>query len=312
MAILHIGHIKAALKKRFDGLIDLSDVPNAKGDDVENFFLTRSLAAFVIAELANVDDKIAAKAIVDGSKDNGLDAFYFDATDRVCYLVQSKWVHNGKGSIEVGEVHKFLQGVTDLLGSKLDSFDKLRQKKADIDAALTDSSARFVLVTDIVAAKKQATDAESHLAEALRRAAEATAELNRLKSPRQLSSDQVNILVTNLSPYAPTAFWVIIETNDYDRGSEPMVFGQQLTSILEAAKWKHLRMGEDIILPLYNPISQRGVTIASSPNLLSTASVLSNELNRFLIRNTIRTFGESEVLRKNFKGDLIVLIVGMQ
>lgn len=80
MAILHIGHIKAALKKRFDGLIDLSDVPNAAGDDGENFFLTRSLAAFVIAELANVDDKIAAKAIVDGSKDNGVDAFYFDPT----------------------------------------------------------------------------------------------------------------------------------------------------------------------------------------------------------------------------------------
>jgi hypothetical protein len=146
MAILHIGHIKAALRKRFDGLIDLSDVPNAKGEDLENFFLTRSLAAFVIAELARVDDKIAAKAVVDGSRDNGLDAFYFDPTERICYLVQSKWIHNGKGSIEVGEVHKFLQGVTDLLESNLGAFDKLRQKKAEIDAALTDSSARFVLV----------------------------------------------------------------------------------------------------------------------------------------------------------------------
>ncbi|MGB7231911.1 MAG: hypothetical protein WBD19_09570 [Candidatus Acidiferrum sp.] len=165
---------------------------------------------------------------------------------------------------------------------------------------------------DIVAAKKQATDAESHLAEALRRAAEATAELNRLKSPRQLSRDQVNTLVANLSPYASTAFSIIIETNDFDRGSEQMVFGQQLTSILEAAKWKHLSNGEDMLLPYYRPISQRGVTIASSPNLLSTASVLSNELNRFLISNTIRTFDESGVTRKNFKGDLIVLIVGIQ
>lgn len=91
-----------------------------------------------------------------------------------------------------------------------------------------------------------------------------------------------------------------------------MVFDQQLTSILEAARWKHLGMGEDIILPLYNPIPQRGVTIACSPSLISTASALSNELNRFLIRNTIRTLGESSVLRKNFKGDLIVLIVGIQ
>jgi hypothetical protein len=79
--------------------------------------------------LAEVDDKIAAKAVVDGSGDNGIDAFYFDATERVCYLVQSKWIHNGKGSIEVGAVHKFLQGVTDLLEAKLDHFDKLKQKK---------------------------------------------------------------------------------------------------------------------------------------------------------------------------------------
>lgn len=146
MAILHIGHIKAALTKRFSGLIDLSDQPNAKEQERENFFLTRSLAAFAVAELTPIDDKIAAKAVVDGSKDNGIDAFYFDATDRVCYLVQSKWIHDGKATIEVGEVHKFLQGVKDLMLADLDRFDKLRHKKAEIDAALTDSSARFVLV----------------------------------------------------------------------------------------------------------------------------------------------------------------------
>lgn len=159
MAILHIGHIRAALKKRFDGLIDLSDVPNAKGDDLENFFLTRSLAAFVIAELAHVDDKIAAKAVVDGGGDNGIDAFYFDSAERVCYLVQSKWVQNGKATIEVGEVHKFLQGVTDLLESNVEAFDKLRQKKAEIDAALTDSSARFVLVVAYTGEQRMSAEA---------------------------------------------------------------------------------------------------------------------------------------------------------
>ena len=39
MAIFHIGDIKVALKKRFDGPIDLSDIPNAKGDDLEISFL---------------------------------------------------------------------------------------------------------------------------------------------------------------------------------------------------------------------------------------------------------------------------------
>jgi len=159
MAILHIGHIKAALKKRFDGLIDLSDIKTAPEAERENFFLTRSLSAFVIAELAKIDDKIAAKAVVDGSKDNGIDAFYFDTTERVCYLVQSKWIHNGKASVELGEVLKFIQGVTDLLEFKLEHFEKLQQKKAEIDAALSDSSARFVLVITYTGEQPISTEA---------------------------------------------------------------------------------------------------------------------------------------------------------
>jgi hypothetical protein len=160
MAILHINHIRAALYKRFDGQIDLSDVsPKAKPEDRESFFLTRSLAAFLIAELAPVDDKIAAKAVVDGSGDNGIDAFYYDTTERICYLIQGKWIHSGKGSIEVGDVHKFLQGVTDLLETKLDRFDKLKQKKSEIDAALTDSSARLVLVIGYTGEQPLSSDA---------------------------------------------------------------------------------------------------------------------------------------------------------
>jgi hypothetical protein len=176
MAILHIGHIKAALQKRFDGQIDLSDLgPNTTAADRENFFLTRSLAAFLKAELAEIDDKIAAKAVVDGSRDNGIDAFYFDATERICYLVQSKWIHNGKGSIEVGEVHKFVQGVTDLLEAKLDHFDKLKHKKPEIDAALTDSSATFVLVVVYTGEQSMSSDALRPIEDFLREQNDPTA-----------------------------------------------------------------------------------------------------------------------------------------
>jgi hypothetical protein len=232
MAILHIGHIKAALKRRFDGLIDLSDVPNAKGDDLENFFLTRSLAAFVIAELAQVDDKIAAKAIVDGSKDNGIDAFYFDATDRVCYLVQSKWIHNRKGSIEVGEVHKFLQGVTDLLGSKLESFDKLRQKKADIDAALTDSSARFVLVTAY-------TGEQQLSAEALRSIEEFLGEQNdptELISFQQLRQADLHAIVARQAAGESVKLTILL--HEWGKVTEPFLAYYGQVDLQDIGTWK--------------------------------------------------------------------------
>jgi len=147
MGILHIGHIKNALMARFDSLIDLSDLgPNCPAEERENFFLTRSLSALTIAELAGVDDRIAAASVVDGSNDNGIDAFYFDSSEHVCYLVQSKFSKIGNNSIAVGEVLKFIQGVRDLLTSAMDRFGKLQKKQQEIDNALADSAAKFVLV----------------------------------------------------------------------------------------------------------------------------------------------------------------------
>jgi hypothetical protein len=92
MSILHVRHIKTAVEKRFRGLIDLSDLSNSNWPEAhrEDCFLTRGLAAFVIAELSGVADQIAATSVVDEFRDNGIDALYYDAPEQVCYLVQSK------------------------------------------------------------------------------------------------------------------------------------------------------------------------------------------------------------------------------
>ena len=61
MSILHVGHIQAAIDKRFRGLIDLSDLPEGIDEAKrEDCFITRGLSAFVVAELAGVADQIAA------------------------------------------------------------------------------------------------------------------------------------------------------------------------------------------------------------------------------------------------------------
>ncbi|MBK5294480.1 MAG: hypothetical protein JJE04_22720 [Acidobacteriia bacterium] len=59
-----------------------------------NFVLTRSLAAFSLAQIAAIDDSVAADAIVDGSQDNGIDAIYYDPAENVCYVIQSKWINS--------------------------------------------------------------------------------------------------------------------------------------------------------------------------------------------------------------------------
>ena len=147
MGTIHINHIKKALQTRFTPWIDMSDVSSkAPPEERDNQSLTRSLSAFAIAELAGIDDRIAASYVVDGSDDDGIDAFYFDASEHTCYLVQGKWDNSGKHSIAQGDALKFLKSVNHFLNSNLEHFGKLKSKQHEIENVLSDSAATFVLV----------------------------------------------------------------------------------------------------------------------------------------------------------------------
>jgi hypothetical protein len=86
--------------------------------------------------------------------------------------------------------------------------------------------------TDIKTAKQQAADAESHLAEALKEASAAQAELNRLKTPRSLTN--VAALVSALAPLKGTEFTFIGVFGD----QESRDLAAQISSTLQLAGWK--------------------------------------------------------------------------
>lgn len=52
--------------------------------------LSRSLAAFAIANLADLTPPQAAHSIINGGDDNGIDAIYFDRVNNRLWLVQAK------------------------------------------------------------------------------------------------------------------------------------------------------------------------------------------------------------------------------
>jgi hypothetical protein len=52
MSIIHVNHIQSNCRARFSGLIDMSDVTTTKPDERDSNFLTRALAAFSIAAVA--------------------------------------------------------------------------------------------------------------------------------------------------------------------------------------------------------------------------------------------------------------------
>lgn len=78
MSVIHINQIKANLSQIFNGLIDLSDYSSKGEQEKESAFLTRSLAAFAVMNLADISPEEAAETVTDGGQDNGIDAIYYN------------------------------------------------------------------------------------------------------------------------------------------------------------------------------------------------------------------------------------------
>lgn len=145
MSVLHVNHIKAKLADIYKDKIDITD---AKSDqDKENFFLTRSYAAYTLQVLANIEPDIAANSITDSYDDNGIDAIYYDRKNKFLWLVQSKWIKSGNGEPESGEVSKFSNGIIDLIELQLDRFNsKIQKKEPEILEALEDPLVKLKIV----------------------------------------------------------------------------------------------------------------------------------------------------------------------
>lgn len=233
MGIVHVGRIKAAIKKRFESLIDLSDVkPSASAEERESTLLTRCLSAFAIAELARVDDKIAAKAVVDGYGDNGIDALYYDVAEATCYIVQSKWHHEGKGTIDLGDTLKFVKGIRELLNFDLGNFDKLKHKATEIEAALTNIDGTFVTVVVHTGEQKLAPGVQQPLDAFLAEQNDVT-ELLKL---RALNQFDLHSIVAQQATGATIKFNVMLR--EWGRIVDPHLAYYGQVEIEDVARWK--------------------------------------------------------------------------
>jgi hypothetical protein len=147
MSIVHLRQIEAKLKSLFINLIDLDDYNGKPQPEKDSAFLTRALAAFSILFSADISPDIAAFSVTDGSQDNGIDAIYFDDREKILFLVQTKWRHDGKGSIEQGDSLKFINGVKALINAEFERFnDKIKSRETEITEALSLANTRIVLL----------------------------------------------------------------------------------------------------------------------------------------------------------------------
>ncbi|MFY0577232.1 AIPR family protein [Cystobacter fuscus] len=121
MSSLKVNQIRNRLKALFESHLELKDISQTDSER-ENKVLSRCLAAFAIYHLAGCSEQAAAQSVTDGADDNGLDAVYYDSTDKSILVVQSKWINKGAGEPEAKDIGTFLDGVKDLVEQNIDNF----------------------------------------------------------------------------------------------------------------------------------------------------------------------------------------------
>lgn len=114
---------------------------NWKPEDHYKNRLSRSLAAFAIANLADVTPAQAANSIINGENDNGIDAVYFDRIKNFLWLVQAK---AGKAP-NMGDNKKFCDGIRDLVHKRFQKFNEgFFRLQQDVEDALDANTLKIV------------------------------------------------------------------------------------------------------------------------------------------------------------------------
>ncbi len=146
MSIVHINQIKNRLEKLFAGCVDMSDQKHGT-ESYKSMLLSRSLAAYAVYHFAECTPEDAANSLIDGADDNGIDAVYFDENELKLYLVQSKWIHDGRGEPDNASIKKFTSGIRDLLSLNLDRFNgKVLDRSDEISNALSNAGLQIMSI----------------------------------------------------------------------------------------------------------------------------------------------------------------------
>jgi len=163
MSIIHVNQIKNHVERLFVGKIDMSDA-GPPGPDYDNQFLTRSLAAYAIHYLSGAEPINCALAITDGGGDNGIDAIYYHEPEKRLYIVQSKWIHDGRGEPSNGNMKKFIAGITDLFNMRFERFNnKVNLISKNLLQVLNDPQSTYNVVVAYTGINKLAAPSQRDL-----------------------------------------------------------------------------------------------------------------------------------------------------
>ena len=203
-------------------------------DEANN--LSRLLALHTVHLVLSGDgDKHRIVEITDGTNDHGIDAIGVDPTAKLIVFVQSKWRQDGTGSMGLGDVLKFLQGVKSLLGMKAETepVHATEQTRSAVRELLKTPGARIRLVTVSTAIDPLALAVESPITELL-------GQLNDLEGTEPLATHlhfaQAK-LFNSISDHSRAAVDIELQMLDWGRASNPQKIYYGRVSAAEIATW---------------------------------------------------------------------------
>ncbi|TYP61826.1 AIPR family protein [Stutzerimonas stutzeri] len=121
MSKLKVNQVKTKIKALYENEINKSDI-GEKDQDRESKILSRCLAALAVQLIGEASAEDAARSVIDGCDDNGVDAIYYNPQEKEVVIVQAKWIHSGIGEPEAKDVSTFIDGMKDLVELSTDNF----------------------------------------------------------------------------------------------------------------------------------------------------------------------------------------------
>jgi hypothetical protein len=147
---LELHQIREGLVRGYRGLIDESDLQRNSETERDRAFLSRAVAAAAIRRVTGWDAKVCAEAVIDGSRDNGIDAVAVTDGAQI-WLVQAKWKDSGTAGFHTDAARAFIDGLRLLEQRQFDQFtSKLQPFAAKLDSAFADTQLKITLVIAVV------------------------------------------------------------------------------------------------------------------------------------------------------------------
>ena len=235
MSVLHVRQIETHLRSSY-----FDDYWEHGLDDRHN--LSRLLARFAI-DLSlgeRAQDGSSLIEITDSGGDRGIDAIAVDPVSSLVVVVQSKWRDDGAGSVDLGSVLKFLDGVRNLVdfgeaqpavdGAEADGSDAA---KAAVRAAMQTPGGRLRMLLATTAGNELADEVRQPITELL-------TVLNDVGADSQIAEFGYlgqSVLFDSLAQPTRPAIDLDLQLLDWGKTTEPVQAYYGRTSALAVAEW---------------------------------------------------------------------------